>query len=182
MFYRHEITKPVGFVVIIYTNDLPNCSSKCNFTLYADDTNILYTGTDINYMVTDINADSPNIVKWFPCNKLHLNALLLSIMFHHRQKHSALTNMGIQIWVFKYGYSNMGIQIWVFKYGYSNMGIQIWVFKYGYSNMGIQIWVFKYGYSNMGIQIWVFKYGYSNMGIRVGIILSHLLTTQNSLA
>ena len=83
---------------ILYINDLPNCSSNCSFTLYADDTSIIYTGTDKNTIISDINMDMPKIINWFACNKLHLNSKkTVSIMFHHRQKSLTLNNNGVHI-------------------------------------------------------------------------------------
>lgn len=83
---------------ILYINDLPNCSSLCSFTLYADDTSLIYSGIDINSIISDINTDMPNIINWFTCNKLHLNSKkTVSIMFHHRQKSLILNDNGVKI-------------------------------------------------------------------------------------
>ena len=45
---------------LLYINDLPNTSQKANFVLFADDTNLLFTGPDINELLKDINTELKN--------------------------------------------------------------------------------------------------------------------------
>ena len=41
--------------------------------LFADDTNILYCGQDINTLVTQADTDMSQVAEWFVVNKLTLN-------------------------------------------------------------------------------------------------------------
>ena len=41
----------------------------------ADDTNIIYSGADIQNLVRKANDDLKNVNKWFSCNKLSLNVI-----------------------------------------------------------------------------------------------------------
>ena len=83
---------------ILYINDLPRCSTNGHFTLYADDTSIIYNGSDTISLISNINDDLPNVIDWFTCNKLHLNSSkTVSIMFHHQQRDINLTNLYITV-------------------------------------------------------------------------------------
>ena len=83
---------------LIYINDLPNATSKFHFILYADDTNLLHKGHDINTLVNDINTEIPKITSWFRSNKLHLNAKKsTTIIFHPKQKQIISSDLNIII-------------------------------------------------------------------------------------
>jgi hypothetical protein len=58
---------------ILYINDFSNISQDNQKILFADDTNILYTGPDINSLIPHINSSLDNIYRWFSANKLSLN-------------------------------------------------------------------------------------------------------------
>jgi hypothetical protein len=52
-----------------------------------------------------------------------------------------VTNIGLQILVYKYWFTNIGLQILVYKYWFTNIGLQILVYKYCFTNIGLQICV-----------------------------------------
>lgn len=61
---------------IIYTNDLPHCLSNTNSTkciLFADDTTIYETSTDLNRLYNSMNDNLNTLADWFRANKLSLN-------------------------------------------------------------------------------------------------------------
>ena len=74
-----SILGPILF--IIYVNDLPQCSNKFDFIMYADDTTlsstiILYSFSDINSNASAdslINAEIGKVIEWLKINKLSLN-------------------------------------------------------------------------------------------------------------
>lgn len=59
---------------IIYSNDLPNCiSSSTNTILFADDTTIYTSSTDIKISFQLLNKELESLAEWFKTNKLSLN-------------------------------------------------------------------------------------------------------------
>ena len=58
---------------LLYVNDLHTTSQLLSFTLYADDTNILISGTNLHDTIGRLNSEIPKITHWFNANKLALN-------------------------------------------------------------------------------------------------------------
>ena len=58
---------------ILYVNDITNCSKYLHFILFADDTNLFYSCSDINVLFQTVNAELAKLAKWFRANKLSLN-------------------------------------------------------------------------------------------------------------
>ena len=58
---------------IIYTNDLPNSLKNSNCILFADDTTIYQSATDITILRSQIENDMVVLNDWFYANKLSLN-------------------------------------------------------------------------------------------------------------
>ena len=58
---------------LIYINDLSSVSEYCFSLLFADDTNMFHTGTDIKVVSNEVNEDLKNVKEWLNCNKLSLN-------------------------------------------------------------------------------------------------------------
>ena len=58
---------------IIYTNDLPNSLKNLNCILFADDTTIYQSATDITILRSQIENDMVVLNDWFYANKLSLN-------------------------------------------------------------------------------------------------------------
>ena len=66
-----SILGPLLFLV--YVNDLCNVSSIVECLLYADDTSLYVTGSNINEMIQCMNNELERIVQWLNVNKLTLN-------------------------------------------------------------------------------------------------------------
>ena len=58
---------------IMYVNDLPNCVSNSQVSMYADDTGLYYISRNIKDIVSKINEDLENVSNWLTRNKLSLN-------------------------------------------------------------------------------------------------------------
>ena len=58
---------------IIYINDLPNISKNIHFIMYADDANIIVTGSDIEDVKAKISALLIKLLDWVNMNSLKLN-------------------------------------------------------------------------------------------------------------
>ena len=55
-------------------NDISQSASPLlSYILFADDTNIFYSHTNLNTLVNTLNTELPKISTWFKCNKLSLN-------------------------------------------------------------------------------------------------------------
>ena len=66
-----SILGPLLFV--IYINDIPNIHKLSKFILYADDANIIITGSNIHEVQTKFNQLSNLLVDWVSFNSLSLN-------------------------------------------------------------------------------------------------------------
>ena len=59
---------------LLYINDLPQASKLLDPIMFADGTNLFYSGKDINSLFNTVNNELSNISHWFNSNKLSLNA------------------------------------------------------------------------------------------------------------
>ena len=58
---------------LIYVNDLPNCLSFSNASLFADDTNLTTSGISDEVVQSQLNEDLEKVHRWLLANKLTLN-------------------------------------------------------------------------------------------------------------
>ena len=58
---------------LIYINDIINSSSIFKFIMFADDTTVLASHTNLNVLIDTLNVELLKISTWFKCNKLSLN-------------------------------------------------------------------------------------------------------------
>mgnify|MGYP001553100430 CR=1 FL=1 len=58
---------------LIYINDLPNALQSSFPIMYADDTNIFYSGNNLRQIENSLNNDLQALSKWLSLNKLSLN-------------------------------------------------------------------------------------------------------------
>ena len=58
---------------LLYINDLCNVSQLLKFILFADDTNIFLSGTDVHYLCRVMCEELVKLENWFRLNKLSLN-------------------------------------------------------------------------------------------------------------
>ena len=73
-----SILGPLFF--LIYVNDLQNCLSHGTARLFADDTNIIYCGQNINTLRQHATNDLNLLTEWFKVNKLALNVTKSNFM------------------------------------------------------------------------------------------------------
>ena len=66
-----SVLGPLLFV--LYINDLPNSLSNAKSIMFADDTTVYLTGSDINELYNNMSGDLNNLSIWFKTNKLSLN-------------------------------------------------------------------------------------------------------------
>ena len=65
---------------ILYMNDICNTSKLLSFILFADDTTVFLSDTDINVLYETMNRELKEVCNWFKCNKLSLNASKTNLM------------------------------------------------------------------------------------------------------
>ena len=68
-----SILDPILFS--LYTNDLTCVSEYCLSVFFADDTNMLITGKDMDISCHQLHEDLRNVHEWLQCNNLSLNVL-----------------------------------------------------------------------------------------------------------
>lgn len=80
-----SILGPLLFV--LYVNDLVNVSKLANTIMFADDTNLFFSGSNLSDVVHTINIELDKFCLWFKLNKLSLNVKKTNfILFGHKHK------------------------------------------------------------------------------------------------
>ena len=74
-----SILGPLLFIV--YMNDICNTSTLLSFILFADDTTVCYSDSNVKRLCETMNRELKEVVNWFKCNKLSLNATKTNLMF-----------------------------------------------------------------------------------------------------
>lgn len=78
---------------LIYINDLPNVTNH-HLTLFADDSTILFTNSNLNDIQSDINDTLTTVVTWLNNNNLEINIDKTKFMYF-RLKHNDTANLDI---------------------------------------------------------------------------------------
>ena len=58
---------------LIYINDICESNNLANFTLFADDTTILFQNASLDNLISNVETIFPDVVNWLQANKLSLN-------------------------------------------------------------------------------------------------------------
>ena len=83
---------------IIYVNDLPSCIKHCNVSLYADDTVIYFSSSDISVVEDKLNSDLASLSRWLNENLLTLNETKCKFfIFGSNQKLAKIKKISLQI-------------------------------------------------------------------------------------
>lgn len=82
---------------IIYMNDLPNAISDCQVVLFADDTTIYHSGSNVEHMFEKVNSDLEHLSDWFRANKLSVNASKTKYMLISRKPYILPEHLKLQI-------------------------------------------------------------------------------------
>ena len=78
-----SVLGPILF--LIYINDIINASSKFQFIMYADDTNLLLADKDINSLHFHLSTELNSVSQWLKSNKLKLNVKKSNYIFFPEQ-------------------------------------------------------------------------------------------------
>ena len=91
-----SILGPLLFLIFI--NDLHNASKSLFFILFADDSNLLLSGPNINDLCKQMNQEIKAVVEWFKVNQLCLNISKTNFMiFSAKNKIYESSNYNIQV-------------------------------------------------------------------------------------
>ena len=80
---------------ILYVNDITYTSNVLKFTLFADDTTILYSHTNIDTQFHFVNKELNEVSNWFKANKLSVNATKTNYMIFGTPKMTSIKTSGI---------------------------------------------------------------------------------------
>ena len=58
---------------LLYINDLAHVSTKLFTLLFADDSNLFISGSDLNEMIDTMNSEMVKTMEWLQVNRLSLN-------------------------------------------------------------------------------------------------------------
>jgi len=81
---------------LLYINDFCKCSSVFDFHIFADDTNLFYSNSNLAELESTVNYNMKMVSDWLMANKVFLNIDKTNlIIFHPPQKvkgHSQINN------------------------------------------------------------------------------------------
>ena len=72
--------------VLLYINDLYHVCNNSILILFADDTNLFFSGSDPKELESEINTELDHISTWLKVNKLSLNVQKTHFMVFSRKK------------------------------------------------------------------------------------------------
>lgn len=87
-----------ALLVLLYINDIGNCSDKLKFYLFADDTSLLYANRDLKSLEKTVNAELQKLCEWLTANRLTLNIKKSNCAIF--RPHQRILSYQPKIWVF----------------------------------------------------------------------------------
>ena len=81
---QESILGPLLFLLYLYLKNLPQSSKLLNPIMFADDTNLIYSGKVIHSLFNTVNNELSSISHWFNSNKLSLNADKTKFILFHK--------------------------------------------------------------------------------------------------
>ena len=83
---------------LIYVNNLPPCQLASEIILYADDTVIYYSSTDMLHLESKLNSDLATIYNWFSSNLLTLNISKCNfVIFGNSRKLKLVNDVSLKV-------------------------------------------------------------------------------------
>ena len=84
---------------LLYVNDLKSASSLLDPIVFADDTNLFYTHSNIQKLFSTMNEELASIKQWFTSNKLSLNANETKYSFFYKPSKKDDNPLNYQSWL-----------------------------------------------------------------------------------
>ena len=73
---------PLGPLLFpIYINDLPNCSDKLSFKIFADDTNVFTSVNNLKSLKTPVDSELEKVKEWCDENKLSISTAKTNLIY-----------------------------------------------------------------------------------------------------
>ena len=69
---------------LLYVNDVHHASKVLNLSIFAEDTNLIFSHSDINILFEKLNKQLTNESNWFNANKLLLNIKMTKYSFFYK--------------------------------------------------------------------------------------------------
>jgi hypothetical protein len=82
---------------ILYLNDLPQAVKDGDVSMYADDTEMDYTGTSTSELEDKMNTDLKNVSTYFAANKLSLNVKKCEVLLCGTRQRVANKDLNIKV-------------------------------------------------------------------------------------
>ena len=90
-----SVLGPLLFLLCV--NDKCNCSSILEFHLFADDTNVFLSDTNIQKLELNLNIELGKVSHWLNANKLSLNIEKTSFVIFHPPQRKITYQMNLRI-------------------------------------------------------------------------------------
>jgi len=89
---------------LLYINDLPGCLTYSIPSMYADDTSITSSGTDIHLIELKVNEDLKQLENWLVTNRLSINVVKTEFMIIGSRQRLGQVNVDLNL---KIGETNL---------------------------------------------------------------------------
>ena len=101
-FQTVEYGVPQGSVLgpllfLLYINDISKSSNILDFHLFADDTSLFHSHTNINELQTSFNNELNKVAEWLTANKLSLNVKKTNVLLFRNKNESNLDKIELKI-------------------------------------------------------------------------------------
>ena len=83
---------------LMYINVLPNCFRFCKARLYADDTNLMVSSSELRQIKELMSSDLKHVPTWL-VNKLSLNVLNSEFMIIGSRQRMASLDSNVDLWM-----------------------------------------------------------------------------------
>ena len=105
-------------MLLLNVNNLHHASKVLNPIMFADDTNLFFSHSDINLLFEKMNKELANVCNWFNANKLSLNVKKTKFSFFHKSSKKyniplRLPNLNINWFTIEHESSIKFLRVWI---------------------------------------------------------------------
>ena len=81
---------------LLYINDVVHVSKLAEIIMFADDTNIFFSGTNLDSLINQVNDELEKLSNWFKVNKLSLNVKKTNYMIFRARNRKFKANIQVR--------------------------------------------------------------------------------------